>query len=62
MKQKIKQSLSRLAVYAGADLVASLNLIRRFPEIYRWYKNGCSDVATYPIKRVSIHCGACDFD
>ena len=51
MKRKIKQSLSRLGAYTGVDLVGSLNLIRLFPEIYRWYKKGCSDVAPYPVKR-----------
>ena len=51
MKRLIRYFLSRLAIHTGIDLLSSLNLIRGFPEIYRWYKNAFSEFAPALIKR-----------
>ena len=51
MKRQIRYFLSRLAIHTGIDLLSSLNLIRGFPEIYRWYKNAFSGFAPSLIKR-----------
>lgn len=51
MKRQIRYCLSRLALHTGIDLLSSLNLIRGFPEIYRWYKNAFSEFAPPLIKR-----------